>query len=136
MLTLGNRMAKVIFENANGQTMEGEASGTIPPGWKIKGVIISRDKAPWAAKLAVWSSKYGMPTADLLDAARWLLQKDCPYCELGTQVLREIERLGPDRSETLIARILEAKKTNDTTALESIRKELWSSAAPELPQQS
>lgn len=130
-------MSHVLLENiATGQTVEAPAAGSVPHGWKVKGVVVSKKAAPWSAKLAVWSQKFGLPTADLLDAARWLLEKDCPYCQLGTQILRAIDRLGVARSEELIARILEAKAANDAETLESIRKELWSSETPELPQQS
>ena len=88
------------------------------------------------SRLAVWSQKLGIPTAQLLDAARWLLQKDCPYCQLGTQVLRQIDNLGEARAERLLSMILEAKKVDDRDTLERIRKDLWSSETPALPPQS
>ena len=130
-------MSHVILENvATGQLIEAPPAGSVPQGWKIKGVVVTRKAEPWTAKLAVWSQKLGLPTADFLDAARWLLEKDCAYCQLGTQVLRQIDNLGDKRAERLLTMILEAKKVDDRDSLERIRKDLWSSESPELHQQS
>jgi hypothetical protein len=95
--------------------------GQIPKGWKILEII--KDKSAKDVQLAVWASKYNLPLASFLDAARWLLDKDCPFCQLGTQVLRRINELGRERAEKLIEEILVAKQANDTDYLEKLRKQ-------------
>ena len=76
------------------------------------------------AKLAVWATKIGIPVPTLLDMSRWLLNKDCPYCQLGTKVLKLLDELGEDKAKELLSRILIAKETNDIGELNNIRLEL------------
>jgi hypothetical protein len=77
------------------------------------------------ARIAVWAEMLGLPAADILDAGRWLLRYECEYCRATTHVIRMLNRLGKERAEELIARILEAKSRDDKDALEAIRSELW-----------
>ncbi len=127
-------MSHVLLENIEtGEVVEAPPAGSVPPGFRIKGVVVTKKADPITARLAVWSQKFGLPTADLLDAARWLLNKDCPFCQLGTQVLRRIDELGDEKATSAIVQILEAKKQNDLGRLEQIRQCL---DQQELPQRS
>lgn len=74
------------------------------------------------AKLAVWAEKIGIPVAAFADAARWLLAKDCPFCQLGSRVLKRIEELGPETTEWALAEILAAKDRGDADRLVQIRE--------------
>lgn len=77
------------------------------------------------ARIAVWTQKLGMPIAEFFDAARWLLKKDCPFCQMGTQVLKAIDELGEHRAEKILAEILQAKRDNDHARLKRIKETLW-----------
>jgi hypothetical protein len=120
----------VILENKEtGETRVVGNSGKVPKGWKIKEYISDGNKSAHVkkereAKLAVYATKLGLPVPQFLDAARWLLQKDCPYCQLGTQVLRRISELGEERAQELVARVLAAKETDDKEELNRIRQEI------------
>jgi hypothetical protein len=123
----------VILENIEtGEIQEVGSAGLIPKGWRVKGIgkpkgglVLAKPEDPQIdVKLAVWAQKIGLPVAQFFDAARWLLDKHCPYCQLGTQILKRVEELGEDRTRELVAQILEAKKRQDLEALERIRKSL------------
>ncbi len=123
----------VILENTEtGELRKAGNSGSFRKPWRVK-EFIPDDPAKAAevsvkqkrdAKLAVWGTKFGLPVPQLLDAARWLLKKDCSYCQLGTQVLRRMEELGEERTRELVAQILAAKEANDESVLIRMRKEL------------
>ena len=129
-----------ILENIKtGQTIERqENTGTLEPGWRVKQFIPDSNKRREENKiaLAIWATKLGLPVANFLQLARWLLDKDCPYCEMGGKVLNKIKELGEDKAHDALVKILAAKDRNDLAALEEIRKSLWSSESPELPPQS
>lgn len=76
------------------------------------------------AKLAVWATKVGLPVAEFSDAARWLLDKDCPFCQMGSKILKRIDELGPDTTEWALGQILEAKAANNHARLQQIRETL------------
>jgi hypothetical protein len=82
------------------------------------------------AKLAVWTTKLGLPIHEFFDLARWMLKKDCPYCQMGTQVLKAIDELGEAKAEKALGEILQAKKDDDHARLERIKKNLWPSEQP------
>lgn len=126
-----------ILENKEtGETIElSKNSGQLPSGWRVKAYIPERHYEH-EAKLAVWAAKHNLPIVKFLETARWLLKKDCPYCQLSTQILRRLSELGEAQAEEAIARILDAKNRNDREELERIRKSLCPSESPELPQQS
>jgi len=118
---------KVILENTEtGELKELYEHGKFQRPWRIKEIVPGENKPgkDMAARFAVFSTKLGLPVPQLLDAARWLLQKDCPYCQLGTKILRRIDELGENRSFELIKRILTAKANNDVGALDQIRREV------------
>lgn len=76
------------------------------------------------AKLVTLAATYHLPIGQFLDVARWLLKKDCPYCQLGTQVLRKVQQLGSAKTQHLVMRILQAKAVNDLDALSKIKEEV------------
>jgi len=118
---------RVILENTKtGELRELRDQGNFRLPWRIREVIPEVDKRAHEmdATLAVFATKLGVPVPRLLDAARWLLRKDCPYCQLGTQVLKRVKELGEARSIELIQRILIAKDTNDHNVLEQIKQEI------------
>lgn len=82
------------------------------------------------ARIAVWLQKSGLPVAEFYDAMRWVLKKDCPFCQMGTQVLKAIDELGEDKVEEALEEILKAKDANDMARLEQIKKDLWQSERP------
>ena len=109
-----------------------DTTGTLKAPWRVEkrvsnpaitGQLHLQSKLALEAKLATWASSLGLPVSRFLDAARWLLKKDCPFCQLGTQVLRRVEELGKEKTEELIRRILEAKKENDLKALQQLQEE-------------
>ena len=114
---------RVILENTETHELrELQDSGNFKRPWRIKEVVPESDSQ--AGKLAVIATQLGLPVPQLLDAARWLLKKDCPYCQLGTQILRRINDLGQDKAITLVNRILTAKAQNDINTLNQIRNEI------------
>lgn len=119
---------RIILENTETHELrELQDRGSFKRPWRIKETIPdgsgpTNDKM--SVQLAVFATKLGLPVPQLLDAARWLLQKDCPYCKLGTQVLRRVSELGEQRSLELINRILAAKQSNDRNTLHEIRREV------------
>lgn len=126
----------IVLENiATGETEEIKSNkGSLKPGWRVK-AFVPEQHFEHTAKLAVLATKFGIPVPQFLDAARWLLKKNCPFCQLGTQVLKRIDELGEERATEAIAQILEAKDRNDGEALERIRKSLCLDQL-ELPPQS
>jgi hypothetical protein len=80
--------------------------------------------AEYEAKIAVWATKFGLPVPQFLDAARWLLDKKCPFCQLGTQVLKRIDELGAEKAEVFLTRILSAKEDNNLDLLNQLKSEL------------
>jgi hypothetical protein len=117
----------VILENTEtGELHELKDRGSFQRPWRIKEVIPEHkpDTNSVKVQLAVLGTKFGLPVPQLLDAARWLLKKNCPYCELGTEVLRKINELGEQQVQELITRILTAKASNDIDALNKIRQEV------------
>lgn len=118
---------KIILENPEtGELRELRDKGSFSRPWRIKETIPEQSTRTHEtqATLAVFASKVGLPVAQFLDAARWLLRKDCPYCQLGTQVLKRVTELGEVRSIELIQRILAAKDANDINVLTQIRQEI------------
>lgn len=111
--------------------------GSFSPPWKVKSVetVMNEDTRERLVKLSLWATRFGLPVPTFLDAARWILDKDCPYCQLSTLIMRRIDALGEERAHNLISQILVAKEQNDLGALENIRKSLCSDQQ-ELPQQS
>lgn len=128
----------IIIENADtGETkvIEKDASGKYPKmsvPWRVlnsthniehqsvmRNVVTTIQSA-----LAVYATKAKLPVPEFLDTARWLLDKDCPACEMVTQLLRRIEDLGPEKAMNLVARIKIAKDLKDETALAAIRLEI------------
>jgi hypothetical protein len=125
---------KVTLENIEtGETVELGNSGRIPKGWRVKSAQSTRSdphaaaKRERDAKLAVYAAQAGLPVAQFLDAARWLLKKNCPYCQLGTMVLRRIDELGPEKAQELVTRVLVAKDANDIEELNRIKLEIHAS---------
>lgn len=130
-------MATVIIENPDtGETrLLEKVNGKYPPitlPWRVKGTLesVQREKvvtdrrAHTQSMLATYATRLGLPVPQFLDAARWLLDKNCPYCQLGTQVLRRISEIGADRAIELLDRIQKAKANQDTDELVRIRKEI------------
>jgi hypothetical protein len=116
---------KVILENTEtGELREMHNNGSFVRPWRIKEVVPESTPDNINAKLAVIGTKLGLPIPQFLDAARWLLKKDCPYCELGTEILRRIAKLGDKQTTEFIKRILAAKSANDIDALNQIRREV------------
>lgn len=118
---------KVILENPEtGELRELHNHGNFSRPWRIKEVVPEVDQRTHElnALLAVWATQLRIPVPQFLDAARWLLRKDCPYCRLGTQILKRVKELGEQRSIELVQRILVAKDQNDHNALEQIRQEI------------
>lgn len=120
---------ETILENPQtGETRLVKGIVSFTPPWRVKEVKKTGTAVMEAkAKVAVLAEKWGLPVATFLDGARWLLQKDCPFCQLGTQVLRAVEELGEERAQAVVVEILAAKEAGDTERLERIRKELWPS---------
>ena len=119
----------VIIENPEtGEVKQLGMKGSFNKPWRIKEVIPepkqNNNVRLNQAKLAVFATQLGLPVARFLDIARILLKKDCPYCKLGTQVLRRISELGEEKALSIINRILIAKDNNDAQTLEQIRQEL------------
>jgi hypothetical protein len=122
---------KVTLENIEtGETIEVGKAGKLPKGWRVKSIQSTRNDAGAVAKrerdskLAVFATKLGLPVPQFLDAARWLLKKDCPFCQLGTQVLKRIDELGEEKAQALVARVLIAKDANDIEELARIKQEI------------
>jgi hypothetical protein len=117
----------VILENTEtGELKELHDKGSFRAPWRIKETIreSSPKKKHMEAAFAVWATQLNIPVPQFLDAARWLLNKNCPYCELGTKVLKRIKELGEKRSIELIQRILVAKDADNRDELETIRQEI------------
>ncbi len=77
-----------------------------------------------STKLAVLATKHGLPLPEFLDVARWLLNKECPYCKLSTEILRLTSKLGDERTQAFIDRLRTAKQNRDETALRQIAEEV------------
>lgn len=117
----------IILENTEtGELKQLHDKGNFRLPWRIKEVIPEADKRTHElqATMAVLAAKANLPIAQFLDAARWLLNKSCPYCQLGTQVLKRVKELGEERSIELIRKILIAKDNNDIETLNNIKQEL------------
>jgi len=117
----------IILENTEtGELKQLHDQGSFRAPWRIRETIpeVSSQQHQLEASLAVWATQLKIPVPQFLDAARWLLKKNCPYCELGTQVLKRVKELGEKRSIELVQRILTAKDANDRDALEQIRQEI------------
>lgn len=119
---------KVILENTEtGELREMGDRGSFKRPWKIKETIPdppSTSNALLKTKLAVFATKLGLPLPEFLDVARWLLKKDCPFCQMGTEILKRIDGLGETKAMELLNRILIAKNTNDMNTLDLIKQEL------------
>jgi hypothetical protein len=118
---------RIILENTEtGELKEFRNRGNFRAPWRIRETIPEDDKPAHEleAKLAVLATKTGLPVAKFLDIARWILNKACPFCQLGTQVLKRVEELGEERSIALIQRILVAKDNNDIDTLNQIKQEI------------
>ena len=118
---------RVILENTEtGELRELRNKGNFRIPWRIKEVIPEEDTQihELQATLAVLATRVGLPVAKFLDAARWLLNKNCPFCQLGTRVLKRVKELGEERSIELIQRILVAKDNDDKVALAQITQEI------------
>jgi hypothetical protein len=129
---------EIILENPQtGETMvltkgaDGKWPGFKTP-WKVKGTpqsvaqqtVIQQQKAQVQSVVAVLAAEAGLPVADFLDAARWLLDKDCPFCQLATLVLRRVAQLGRAEAVSLVKRIKLAKDNQDAEALQLLRWEV------------
>lgn len=79
---------------------------------------------PNKIKVALFAVKLGLPVADILDAARFILGKSCPYCQLSTNLLRLVDSLGEEKVKEYITKCLNAKKNNDLAALATLQKEI------------
>jgi len=131
-------MASVIIENpqtGETRTLEKDASGRYPTfhlPWRVKGTVEGIKQAAVQAnaqmllqsKIAVYAQRMGLPAAGFLDAARWLLDRDCPYCQLATEALRRIQELGDEMAIYFLNRIQVAKMNNDMAELRRIRQEI------------
>src|SRR5215510_5207704 len=137
----------VIKNQITGEEMVFLGQGSYKAPWKLDRVETVRvpgepgepeteESLARKSKLAVWATKHGLPLPQFLDAARWLLQKDCAFCQLATQVMRAIDSMGDAKAEHAITRILAAKDRGDHAELEKIKKELCPSETPTSPQQS
>lgn len=127
----------VIIENpetGETRTLEKE-NGRYPAfkvPWRVKGTTQSVQRASVAAdyqmqvqsKLAVYATRMGLPVAGFLDTARWLLDRNCPYCQLATEALRRIQELGDEMAIFFLNRIQVAKANNDMEELRRIRQEI------------
>ena len=128
-------MITIVLENTEtGETRSVKGQASFEKPWRVQRVIKEPKQIP--ARIAFWATKLGLPVPEFLDMARWLLKKDCPFCQLGTQVLKSIDELGDDRAQTVLAEILAAKETNDTARLAEIKKSLWPYDQPVSPRQS
>ena len=128
----------VIIENpetGETRTLEKDASGRYPAfklPWRVKGTTqtiqrakeVSDYKMAVQSKLAVYATRLGLPVANFLDAARWLLDRDCPYCQLATEALRRIQELGDEMAIYFLNRVQVAKANNDMEELRRIRQEI------------
>lgn len=128
----------VVIENSEtGETREIEkgSDGKYPKlklPWRVKGTPeLIRRKLNFEnqvqnlnSRVAVLAARMGLPIADFLDTARWLLDKDCPYCQVATKVLRRIDEIGADRAIDILNRIQAAKAANDNATLTAIKAEL------------
>lgn len=100
--------------------------------WRLKGdPSLVRRKTAYEkhvhdlnSRVAAYAQKLGLPVADFLDTARWLLDKDCPFCQVATRVLRRIGELGDEKAIDVLNRIQAAKAANDHEALAAIRLEI------------
>ena len=135
-------MNRIIIKN----TITGEEKvllnqGSFSAPWKVDriehmrkpgepGEPVVQEMLDRRARLAVWAEKHGMPLVEFLQFARWLIKKDCPFCQVVTKVLEAIDELGEHAAEKALTRILDAKSRNDHAELEKIRKELWPSEQP------
>jgi len=99
--------------------------------WKYKQLIkdelvsIERQKkaAEKKARLAVAATKVGLPVPAFLKFVRQVGRLNCPYCQLGTQVLKKLDELGEEAALDLLARILLAKKQKDAQTLAELVEE-------------
>jgi len=128
----------IIMENPEtGQTLtlEKDASGRYPPmvlPWRVKGTtaavqsqtIVQQRIAAVQSSIAVYAAKAGLPVAEFLETARWLLDKSCPFCQVATEVLRRIAELGADQGIDFVRRIKLAKDCNDRETLLIIQEEV------------
>lgn len=126
-------MIETTLENPlTGETITYKGAVSFTPPWRVKSITKTNSKL---SIVAAWAQKRGIPIAEASDAARWLLKKECPFCQLASQVLKAIEELGTEKTEEAFDAILAAKATGDTAELERIRKKLWPSEQLEsLPQ--
>lgn len=121
---------KVIIENTEtGELIEMGDRGSFKRPWRIKETIpdpasASTNDTLLQTKLAIFATKLGIPLPQFLDAARWLLKKDCPFCQMGTEILKRIDELGEVKAMELLNMILVAKSTNNINTLNFIKQEL------------
>ncbi len=102
--------------------------GTFQRPWRVKSIYHEPRRED--LRLAMWAERKGIPVDKFLDAARWLLRKECPFCQLGTKVLQAIDALGEERTGEILDAIIAAKDANDLTRLEEIKRSIWASDQP------
>jgi hypothetical protein len=79
-----------------------------------------------AAQMAAMLSGWGLPLASALSAARWLMGRHCPYCEIATEFLKLLEqgKVDQDKVRSLLVDVLNAKEQKDERRLEALKGKL------------
>src|SRR5688572_7420581 len=83
-----------------------------------------RDKTTAAkARFAIIATKLGLPVPAFLKLVRQVGQISCPFCQFGTKVLEHLDRLGDEKAQDILKRVLVAKAENDHNTLAKLVEE-------------
>lgn len=120
-------MAIILENTETKETREMKSGEMFSAPWHVKGTVAneqrSQAKNALKAELATMASEFGVPMAGLLSGARWLLGKDCPFCEVGGEFLALLQNGAIDRAQAkdLICQVLNAKDQKDYAALAALK---------------
>lgn len=113
-----------------GETIEVSSGTTFREPWRVKGIKENVDRQAEnrerAAKLSTMLSGWGLPLSMTLTAIRWLLGKNCPYCQVGGEFLKLLEdgKIGEAECKELVIQVLNAKDQNDEVGLAALKGRL------------
>lgn len=85
-------------------------------------VAVNRRLSESAAKISSW----GLPLEMSLSAIRWLLGKNCPYCQVGGEFLKLLEdgKISELECKELVLQVLNAKDQKDEKTLTALKGRL------------
>jgi hypothetical protein len=120
----------IVLENDKGEIREVQSGQTWTAPWKPKGTVANmrreQAKNEATAHFATLASEWGLPTSVVASVARWLLAKNCPYCDIAGEFLALLEsgKIEKSQARILVLRALNAKDQNDREELSQLKGEL------------